>query len=73
MGWQSLLHGQMNLNISYYRTRAMSAFNPLATFMEQSQEKMERKEQKNEEKDREEGLYEVLPQQMEVLRKMRDI
>lgn len=51
----------------------MPAFNPLATFMEQSQEKIERKEQQNEEKDREEGLYEVLPQQMEVLRKMRDI
>ena len=44
----------------------MSDFNPLAMFMEQSQEKIGRKEQKNEEKDREEGLYEVLPQQMEV-------
>ena len=51
----------------------MSDAIPLAMFMKQSGEERRRKEVNKEEKEKEEGLYEVLPQQIQLIRNMRHI
>ena len=51
----------------------MSDAIPLAMFMKQTGEERRRKEIEKEEKEKEEGLYEVLPQQITFLRNLRQI